>query len=103
MPPAPDPPSASVTSRTTVTTSLISSGLGAHSRRSHTPGGRAFAMAVRGMAGTSVPSFAQHVADAAQRLEKAGLGRVDLAAQVGDIGLDHVRVSAEVVVPHVVQ
>src|ERR1700712_2244417 len=96
MPAAPDPPRANMTSSTTVTTSLMRNGLGAPSRRSHTQRGRALAMVVRSAAGTSVPSFAQHVANAAQRLQQARLGGVDLATQVGDVGLDPVGVSAEV-------
>ena len=44
-----------------------------------------------------------HVAHAAQRVQQPRLAGVDLAAQIGDVGLDDVGVAAEVVVPHVVE
>ena len=46
---------------------------------------------------------AQHVADAAHGVDQRLIARVDLAAQVGDVGLDDVAVAAEVVVPDVVE
>ncbi len=49
------------------------------------------------------PRFTQDVADAAQRVEQPLLAGVDLAAQVGHVGLDDVDVAAEVVAPHVVE
>ena len=45
----------------------------------------------------------EHVADAPQRVDQVGLHQVDLAAEVGDVGLDDVAVAVEVVVPHVVE
>src|SRR4051794_11617344 len=46
---------------------------------------------------------AQGVAHPADGVQQPGLGGVDLAAQVGDVGLDDVRLPVEVVVPHVVE
>src|ERR1700733_1589846 len=45
----------------------------------------------------------QHVPDPAQRVDEAGLGGVDFAAQHGHVGLHDPGVSPEVVVPHVVE
>src|SRR4051794_39024010 len=44
----------------------------------------------------------QGVAHPADRVQQPRLGRVDLAAQVGDVGLHDVGLAVEVVVPHVV-
>src|SRR5215469_13878614 len=46
---------------------------------------------------------AHYVADAAQGVQQVRLGRVDLAAQDGDVRLDDAGVAAEVVVPYVVE
>ena len=45
----------------------------------------------------------QGVADQTDRVDDRGAGRLQLLAQVADVGLDHVAVPAEVVVPHVVE
>src|SRR5665811_1704965 len=45
----------------------------------------------------------QDVADSAPRLDQRGLLDVDLASQVGDVGLDDARLTAEVVVPDMVE
>src|SRR5687767_8120243 len=45
----------------------------------------------------------QGVAHPADGVQEARLGGVDLAAEVGDVGLDHVGLAVEVVVPHVVE
>src|SRR3954470_9964930 len=42
----------------------------------------------------------QRVPDAADGVQQPGLGGVDLAPQVGDVGLDDVGLAVEVVVPH---
>src|SRR6185369_11975042 len=47
--------------------------------------------------------FAQDVPHAPQRVQQPLLPGVDLAAQVGDVGLDDVHVAAEVVAPDVVE
>ncbi len=47
--------------------------------------------------------LAQHVTHTAQGVQQALLTGVDLAAQVGHIGLDDVDVAAEVVTPHMVE
>ena len=36
-------------------------------------------------------------------MDQLRLAGIDLAAQVGDIGLDHIAIAAEIVVPHIVQ
>src|SRR4051812_47667042 len=46
---------------------------------------------------------AEDVTHAAQRVDQARLGDVDLAPQIGDVGLDDAVVTAEVVVPHEVE
>ena len=51
----------------------------------------------------SRPRRAQRVADAAHGLDQRRAVRVELLAQVADVGLEHARVAAEVVVPHVVE
>src|SRR6478735_3863531 len=54
-----------------------------------------------GTAVTSSPAGQAHgVADAAQGVDQPWLGGVHPLAQVGDVGLDDVRVAAEIVVPH---
>src|SRR3954463_13988742 len=45
----------------------------------------------------------QRVPPPADRVQQPRLGRVDLAAQVGDVRLDDVGLAVEVVVPHMVQ
>src|SRR3954452_1213070 len=45
----------------------------------------------------------QGVAHPTDRVQQPRVGGVDLAAQVGDVGLDDVGLAVEVVVPHVVQ
>src|SRR4051812_10895924 len=56
---------------------------------------------------TATPSlsarFAQDVSHSAKSVQQSLLPRVDLAAQIGDIGLDDVDVAAEVVAPHMVE
>src|SRR6266853_4704350 len=52
---------------------------------------------------TSLPWLAEDVPDAAHGLNQGRLEAIDLAAQVADIGLEHARVAAEVVVPYVVE
>src|SRR5215211_4565897 len=51
----------------------------------------------------SSPRLPENVADTAQRVQKPLLTGVDLAAKVGDVGLHHVVVTAEVVAPRVVE
>src|SRR5579871_4982153 len=46
---------------------------------------------------------AEDVTDAAHRLHEWRLEAVDLAPQIADVGLEHARVAAEVVVPYVVE
>src|SRR6185312_17362250 len=45
----------------------------------------------------------QNVADTSKRVQKPLLAGVDLAAKVGDVGLDDVDVATEVVAPDVVE
>src|SRR6478672_1783646 len=47
--------------------------------------------------------LAERVADEPHRLDQRRAERIELLAQVADVGLDDVRVAAEVVVPHVVE
>ena len=49
------------------------------------------------------PSGAQRVADAAHGVDQRRAVRVELLAQIADVGLEHARVAAEVVVPDVVE
>src|SRR6056297_1292818 len=51
-------------------------------------------------ASRSAPWGAEHVADTANGLDQVRLDRVDLGAQVADVGLQHARVGGEPVVPH---
>src|SRR3954452_882779 len=46
---------------------------------------------------------AQRVPDAPGRLDQGWAEAVELLAQVGDVGLEHAGVAAEIVVPHVVE
>ena len=58
---------------------------------------------LRSDTGYSVGRLAQGVADQPDGVDDRGSGRLELLAQVAHVGLDHVAVSAEVVVPHVVE
>src|SRR5260370_12749229 len=52
---------------------------------------------------TSLSRLAEDVPDAAHGLDQRRLVAIDLAAQVADVRLEHARVAAEVVMPHMVE
>src|SRR6476659_6296327 len=96
------------TSTMSIATSLTRSGV----RRARAAGAPTTVAALDGRAGAAsgvaalIPSPARQphgVADPAQGVDQPWLRGVDLLAQVGDVGLDHVRVAAEVVVPDVLE
>src|SRR4051812_42381756 len=49
------------------------------------------------------PWLAQRVAHAAHRVDQRRAVDIELLAQVADVGLEHARVAAEVVLPHVLE
>src|SRR5260370_42401508 len=52
---------------------------------------------------TSLSRLAEDVPDAAHGLDQRRLVAIDLAAQVADVRLEHARVAAEGVMPHMVE
>src|SRR5687767_7415268 len=93
--PAPVATRARATRTTSRATSVIRSGT-----RERRVGGPTASSALTGSRAARQPQGVAHPAD---RVQEARFGGVDLAPQVGDVGLHDVRLAVEVVVPHVVE
>src|SRR6266568_2351569 len=97
-----EPISTAASSTTSAATNCTRSGsrrAAAHTVRN----GRTSTAMVIVMVTRSVRREPQDVADAADGVDQPWLDHVDLAAQVGDVGLDDAGLAVEVVAPHLVQ